>query len=101
MPFVTYTLLRTALLFAVGALLYLAGLRGVLLLLAALLISGLISLVALRRIRGQASATLAGRLERVRRRMDEATTAEDAWDDARRGDPPAADDGTGSSPRPA
>jgi hypothetical protein len=89
MAFLKYTLLRTLLLLATGAVLYLLGMRGVLLLLVALVLSGLASVVVLRGPREQASAALSGRLTSIRTRMDERTGAEDAWDDAQRsaGDP--------------
>lgn len=99
MAFLKYTLLRTALLLVTGGVLYVVGLRGVWLVLVALLLSGIVSVVVLRGPRGDMSAALVGRVGSMRQRMDDNTTAEDAWDDAQRaaaaepGDPPAHPDG--------
>ena len=60
-PLLVYTALRLGLLIAVTALLALTGLHGAPLLLLALLISGLVSLVALRGTRGEISARLVER----------------------------------------
>lgn len=85
MAIVRYTLLRVLLFAAVAALLWLAGFRGYVLLLAAIFLSGVISVVALRRSRDAVSAALDARLSAIKERA----AAEDAWDDERR-DPDAA-----------
>ena len=84
-PLLVYTALRLGLLIAVTALLALTGLRGAPLLLLALLISGLVSLVALRGTRGEISTRLVerhrgerGRLRGVRaNRFDAGARSED------------------------
>lgn len=89
-----YTLLRVSLFAVVAAILWLAGLRGFVLLLAAVLLSGIVSTFALRRSRDQVSVSLDRRLSTIKER----THAEDAWDDARRhqqGDGRGADGSTG------
>jgi Protein of unknown function (DUF4229) len=84
MAFLRYTLLRVLLFLAVAALLWIVGMRGVWLLLFAILGSGIISIFALSRSRDAASAALANRVATVRARMAERTAAEDAWDDEQR-----------------
>jgi hypothetical protein len=64
-----YTALRLGLLVVVTALLALTGLRGAPLLLLALLVSGLVSLVALRGTRGEISARLVERRRGGRRQQ--------------------------------
>jgi hypothetical protein len=68
-PLLVYTALRLGLLVVVTALLALTGLRGAPLLLLALLVSGLISLVALRGNRGEISARLVERRRAERRQQ--------------------------------
>ena len=88
MAVLRYTALRVLVLAAVAALLWLAGLRGLWLLLIAVLVSGLVSLVLLRRQRDAMSAALFERQQAVRRRLAERAAAEDAAAD--RGTPPPA-----------
>ncbi len=80
MALLRYTALRALVLGVVLALLWLVGLRGFVLLLSALLISGIVSLFVLSRSRDAVSASLDHRLSTIKER----TQAEDAWDDARR-----------------
>ena len=86
MAFLRYTALRALIFVIVAALLWIVGLRGFLLLLFALLISGVVSLFVLNRSRDQLSTALVDRQQRVRQRMADRKSAEDAWnDDARDG----------------
>lgn len=80
MAFLWYTSLRLLVLGAVTALLWLLGLRGLLLLFVAVFVSGLLSIFVLNRSREHLSASLDQRLSAIKER----TEAEDAWDDARR-----------------
>lgn len=73
-----YSLQRLLLLLACGALLYLVGLRGVPLILAAFLGSGLLSFFLLARTRDQAAGNIERKVARINRRMDERAAAEDA-----------------------
>ncbi len=73
----TYTLLRLVLFAAVFAGLYLAGARSLLLLALAVLISGLLSYIALARLRDAMSAAISRRLGGFRARLDAGTRAED------------------------
>ena len=66
------------------AVLYVLGMRHLLLLLAAVLVSGLLSYVLLGRIRDAMSASVVARGQAVRTRFRERTEAEDAADEARR-----------------
>lgn len=84
MALLRYTLLRILLFLVVAALLWIVGVRGFWLLLLAIFVSGVVSVV-LSRSRDAASASLANRVSHVRRRMNERTAAEDAWDEQRRG----------------
>jgi len=72
-----YTFLRILLLVAVAGLLYATGLRGPLLLLAAFLLSGAVSLVVLRGPRSEFGDSVSGFFGRINARIDEATSAED------------------------
>lgn len=83
MAILRYTLLRVLVFAAVAALLWLFGFRGYLLALVAIFLSGIISIVALRRSREQVSAALDRRLAAIKER----SAAEDAWDDDRRAAP--------------
>lgn len=81
--FVRYTAARVALFgVAVGAL-YLLGARGLLLLALAILVSGLLSLVALSGQRDQMSSSFVHRYRDVRRRLDEGAADEDAYPENR------------------
>lgn len=72
-----YLGLRTLLLLGVGAVLYLLGLRGLLLAVLAFLISGAISLFALSRTRIAAAGNLDHRISKVNRRIEARAAAED------------------------
>lgn len=85
MAFVRYTALRALIFAVVAALLWIIGLRGYVLLLVALLASGVISLFALNRSRDELSATVVNLHRRYKQRMAERTAAEDAWNDEVRG----------------
>jgi hypothetical protein len=84
MALLRYTLLRVLLFLAVAALLWIAGLRGLWLVMFAILGSGMISIFALSRSRDAASVALANRTAKIKRRMDERAAAEDAWDEQQR-----------------
>ena len=86
MALVKYTLLRVLVFAVVAALSWLVGLRGFWLLLVAVFVSGLVSIVVLRRSRDEVSTSLSDRMSTIRTRLDDRTHAEDAWDDARRSD---------------
>lgn len=75
-----YTLLRLLVFGVVAALCWIIGLRGFWLLLVAVFVSGLVSLVVLRRPRDEVSAGLSERLSTIRGRLDR-TGHEDAWVD--------------------
>lgn len=81
MAFVRYTALRALIFVVVAALLWIVGLRGYVLLLVALLASGLVSLFALNRSRDALSAAMVNRHRRFKQRRAERTAAEDAWND--------------------
>lgn len=83
MALLRYTPLRILLFLVVAALLWIVGVRGFWLLLA-IFVSGVVSVFVLSRSRDAASASLANRVSHVRRRMNERTAAEDAWDEQRR-----------------
>jgi hypothetical protein len=68
----------------VAALLWIVGIRGIWLVLFAILGSGIISVFALSRSRDAASVVLANRMSTIKSRMAERTAAEDAWDDRQR-----------------
>lgn len=72
-----YFTMRTLLLLAVGGVLYLLGLRGLLLAVLAFLISGAISLFALSRSRIAAARNLDHSISRVSRRIEDRAAAED------------------------
>jgi hypothetical protein len=79
-PVLVYTLKRFALLVAVGAILYLVGLRQVWLILFAFLISGVIAAVVLNRSREGASYGITSAISRVNARIDASARAEDIDD---------------------
>jgi hypothetical protein len=76
-PVLIYTLARLALFAAVLAPLYVLGLRGFLLLVLAVVLSGVLSLVLLNRVRAGFSSVVSGYFSRVNQRIDAATRAED------------------------
>lgn len=86
MALLRYTLLRLLLFGVVAALSWIIGMRGFLLLLVAVFISGLISLFVLRGPRDEVSTGLAERLSTIRGRVDR-TAEEDAWVDEQENDP--------------
>jgi hypothetical protein len=79
-PLLIYTLLRVLLVVAAGAVLYLAGMRGALLVAVAVLVGALLSFVLLKGPRDRAAGTLQAFAEREPRatRPDADTLAEDA-----------------------
>lgn len=81
-PILIYTIARIGLLVLVGVPLYLAGARGYLLLIAAFLISGLLSFILLNGPRSGFSRKLAGVFQRMNDRIDSSARAEDDDDDA-------------------
>jgi energy-converting hydrogenase Eha subunit C len=84
MAWLRYTLLRVLLFLGVAALLWIVGIRGVWLVMFAILGSGMISVFALSRSRDAASVVLANRMSTIKSRMAERTAVEDAWDDRQR-----------------
>ncbi|MGH3328862.1 MAG: DUF4229 domain-containing protein [Streptomycetales bacterium] len=83
-PALQYSGLRMALLLGAGLLLWLIGLRGLFLLAAAVVISGLASYSLLARQRDAMSAGLARRVRRWREGIDARAASEDAADEVRR-----------------
>ena len=73
----TYSLARILLFVATLGILYLVGARGLLLIAAALVVSGIISFVVLSRQRDAMSGAISSRIGGFRRRLDEGTRAED------------------------
>ena len=76
-PVVVYTLLRLGVLVAVGAVLYLFGLRDVWLVLFAFLVSGVISAFVLSRHREGAALGISTAVRGINERMDASARAED------------------------
>jgi hypothetical protein len=76
-PVVVYTALRLLVLLAVGAVLFLVGLRDVWLLVFAFLISGFISMVALSRRREGAAWGITSAVKNLNQRIDAGARAED------------------------
>jgi len=74
----TYTLLRVLIFLAAAIILALFGLRGIPLILLALVISAIISLLFLSRLRDRMSISLSGRFSRFGSKLDAGTKAEDA-----------------------
>lgn len=81
----TYTALRAALLALCLVLFWFAGLGGVLLLVAALLVSGLLSWFMLQGPREAVGRAVERRVSDVQRRFDSRAAAEDAYVDALQG----------------
>jgi hypothetical protein len=86
-PVLVYSLLRLAVLAAVGGLLWLLGLRGIYLILLAFLVSGVISAVALSRRREGAAYGITRAVRSANARIDASSRAEDV-DDADEFDDP-------------
>lgn len=85
MAFAKYTLLRVAVFAVVAGLLYVVGVRTWYALLPlAVFVSGLFSIFVLNRMRDEASTSLSNRLTTIKRRLDDATRAEDEWDERQR-----------------
>lgn len=82
---VIYTAARLGLFLVCAALGWLAGLSGPFLLIAALLLSGLLSWFLLRRQRIAMGGVVEGRVSRLRERIDSRAAAEDAYVDALQG----------------
>jgi hypothetical protein len=76
-PTIAYTLLRLLLFFAVALVLALFGVHGITLIVVALLISSIISLPLLSRLRDRMSTSLSGKVDRFNARLDQGTKAED------------------------
>jgi hypothetical protein len=74
----TYTLMRVLIFLAAAVILALFGLRGIPLILIALIISAIISLVFLSKLRDRMSVALSGRLSRFGSKLDAGTKAEDS-----------------------
>jgi hypothetical protein len=77
MAFIRYTTLRLAMLLMVGGVLYLVGLRGVLLAAIAFLASGLLSFFVLDRQRDALGQSVGNVFQRINTRIDENTRKED------------------------
>ena len=73
----TYSLARILLFVATLGILYLVGARGLLLIAAALVVSGIISFVVLSRQRDAMSGAISSRIGGFRQRLDEGTRVED------------------------
>lgn len=80
-PVFVYTMLRVAMLVAVGGVLYLVGVRGVWLILFAFLVSGVVSAVVLRTPREGAVLGFTSAYRGINARIDASTRAEDHDDD--------------------
>lgn len=76
-PILRYSLARAALFAAALGVLYLVGLRGLLLFGVAVLVSGLASYVVLARQRDDVSRRVTSRIDRARQAIDERSRAED------------------------
>ncbi len=83
-PVLVYTSYRVALFFVTLVVLYAFGLRQLLLLLVAVLVSGLLSFVLLSRYRDAMSQSVVRRGQGLRDRMRESTESEDEYDEAMR-----------------
>jgi hypothetical protein len=73
----SYTLLRVLLFLVVALMLALFGVHGLTLIVVALLVSAIISLPLLSRLRDRMSTSLAGRVGKFSARLDEGTRGED------------------------
>lgn len=89
-PVLRYTLARLAILAVVAAALYLVGARGLLLLVFAFLISGLIAMVALKNTREGAAYGITAAIRSANAKIDAGSAAEDAALDAAASPAPAA-----------
>ena len=93
LAFIRYSTLRLAVLLVVGAVCYLIGLRGFMLLLVALIASGIVSLFVLDRQREALGESVGGVFSRINARIDENTRSEDVDDEPTS---PDTDDAAGS-----
>lgn len=73
-----YTLLRVLLFLAAALVLALCGVHGITLLVVALVISSILSIPLLSRLRDRMSASLTGRVDRFHAKLDAGTSAEDS-----------------------
>jgi hypothetical protein len=73
----SYTLLRVLLFLAAALVLALLGVHGITLLVVALIISSIISIPLLSRLRGRMSASLSRRVDSFHAKLDAGTRAED------------------------
>jgi len=96
-PVFVYTMLRVAMLAAVGAVFYLIGVRGVWLILFAFLVSGLLSAVVLRRPREGAVLGFTSAYQGINARIDATARAEDGDDDLDEPTPGTEDRGPATS----
>ncbi|MGV1035480.1 MAG: DUF4229 domain-containing protein [Candidatus Nanopelagicales bacterium] len=76
-PILVYTLARFGLLIVAGLVCYLAGARGILLIVLAFLISGLLSYVVLYRQRDNAGVRMGGYFSRMNQKIEDSKSAED------------------------
>jgi Protein of unknown function (DUF4229) len=74
----SYSLLRILLFFAVALILALFGVHGITLLAVALIISSILSLPLLSKLRDRMSASLTRKVDRFHTKLDQGTSAEDA-----------------------
>jgi hypothetical protein len=74
---IAYTLLRLLMFFAVALLLALLGVHGITLLVVALVISSIISLPVLSKLRDRMSTSLTSKIDGFSAKLDEGTKAED------------------------
>lgn len=76
-PFLVYNLARLALLGAAAGLSYLVGLRGLVLVVAAFVVSGVVSIFVLSRWRDAMSLRVSAYFSRINAKIDESARAED------------------------
>jgi len=81
MALLKYTLLRLALLAVTAGVFYLAGLRDWILLFAAFLVSGIISIFVLNRARNEVSTSITSRQQRISQQMESGEDEPDAQPD--------------------
>jgi membrane protein implicated in regulation of membrane protease activity len=81
MALLKYTLLRLALLAVTAGVFYLVGLRDWVLLFAAFLVSGIISIFVLNRARNEVSTSIASRQQRINQRMESGEDETDGQSD--------------------
>ena len=73
----SYTLLRLLIFFAAAIILSLFGVHGITLIVVALIVSAIVSLPLLSRLRDRMSTSLSGRLGSFKSKLDSGTKAED------------------------